>query len=742
MPMFRNMRLYSLILVLAVLVTFAGGWTLKAEGSSFTDLAGAEWAWQATVEMAASGIVAGYPDGSYGPYNSVTKLEAVAMLIRMLGLEDQAKAAAEAGVDYNLPADLYWGSGYLIMAVQRGMLDEDYVYLLQPNVPATRTEVAMLVFHALKLNPDSSEMKFEDADQVAAEYRDGVAAVVKSGIMQGLPGNVFKPNDEINRAQMAVMMSSIIRLKYADPCPGRRSEGIVSDIDLTSRVINIKVLGSIFYVADCDVFLDGARILPENLKAGDEVKIILDENHHAVFINALRPSDTTSYKGVVSSLQVISGEYWLTIISDDGQEITRSVAEGVMVNDSGTELKVSTLSKGDHVEILVSNNKINEINSLALEFRLKGVIRDLDFSGTKSITIRNDDGDTVDYNVSEEVKVEQQDGGSMDFEDLQEGDRVRLELNDNFWIGYIELFESDSDQLEGIIRDLDTAGVYGITIRNDDGEIMEYKVDNSVEVDDEDGGSMHFKDLEEGDRVRVELNSSGRVDYIEQLVTDGDKFEGEIRDLDVIGAYGITIRTDNGSVLRYDVTEDINVEWNGDRLYFDDLKKGQQVRLELNSSGRVDYIEVMEQYSSVAGKVSDLMNDGSPFIRVQKSTGITGQYDLTNDTEYYRDGDSIDIDDIVIGSEVEVRVYDNAVTRLDVINDEDIIIEGTIISVNESDEKIRIKQASGNIFSYGLADDPILRDNNGFEIDLDEIDEDFDVRIDLENGEITSLTVL
>src|SRR5450830_366829 len=131
--MFRNMRLYSLILVLAVLVTFAGGWTLKAEGSSFTDLAGAEWARQATVEMAASGVVAGYPDGSYGPYNSVTKLEAVAMLIRMLGLEDQAKAAAEAGVDYNLPADLYWGSGYLIMAVQRGMLDEDYVYLLQPN---------------------------------------------------------------------------------------------------------------------------------------------------------------------------------------------------------------------------------------------------------------------------------------------------------------------------------------------------------------------------------------------------------------------------------------------------------------------------------------------------------------------------------------------------------------------------------------------------------------------------------
>jgi hypothetical protein len=304
------------------------------------------------------------------------------------------------------------------------------------------------------------------------------------------------------------------------------------------------------------------------------------------------------------------------------------------------------------------------------------------------------------------------------------------------------LLESDSDQLEGIIRDLDTAGVYGIIIRNDDGETVEYKVEDNVEVDDEDGDSIDFKDMDEGNKVRVELNSSGRVDYIEIIDYDADRLVGEIRDLDVIGAYEITIRNDKGSVFNYDVVEDVDVEWNGDRLYFDDLKKGQQVRLELNSSGRVDYIEVMEQYSSVAGKVSDLMNDGSPFIRVQKSTGITGQSDLTNDTDYYKDGDRVNIEDIVIGSEVEVRVYDDNVTRLEVTNDENIIIEGTFIYVYDSNEKIRIEQVSGNSFSYDLADDPILRDNNGFDIDLDEIDEDSDVRIDLENGEITSLTVL
>lgn len=217
MFMFRNMRFYPLILVLAVMLTFAGGWTLKAEGSSFTDLGEAEWARQAITEMAASEVIAGYPDGSYGPYNNVTRLEAVTMLIRMLGLEDQARAAEDEKVDYKMPPALNWGRGYLIMAVQRGMLDEDYLDLLQPNYPANRTEVAMLAFHALKFSPESGDLGFEDSDEIPAEYREGVVAMVKSGIMQGLPGNVFKPNDEINRAQVAVLMSRIIELGYADP---------------------------------------------------------------------------------------------------------------------------------------------------------------------------------------------------------------------------------------------------------------------------------------------------------------------------------------------------------------------------------------------------------------------------------------------------------------------------------------------------------------------------------------------
>lgn len=675
MSMFKSMRLYPFILVLAVFFTFATGWALKAEGSILMDLGDVSWAHRAITEMKASGVVTGYPGNVYLPYNNVTKLESITMLIRMLGLEDQAKAAEQDDVDYDMPPDLYWGKGYLIMAVDLGMLDEDYLYLLEPNSPATRTEVAMLAFHALELKPDNIVMGFNDADQIPGEFRDGVAAIVRSGIMQGLPGNVFKPNDEINRAQIAVLMSNIVELKYADPCPGRRASGTVSGIDLDNRVVTIKSAGSIFYTADCEVFLDGNSSTPGEIKPGDAVKLILDENQHAVYISARRQGDGQSYngdgqsyKGAVSSIITINGQCWLGLVGDDGQAITRTVADGVRVNKSGSLVDVSTLSQGQYIEILVLDNKITEINFLASPSILRGEIKDLDTAGTLGITIRDDEGETAEYAVADDVEVVM-DGDDIDFDDLEEGETVWLELNSNGAVSYIKVLESNTYQVEGEIRDLDTIGSLGISIRGDNGDTKEYVVDDDVEVE-----------------------------------RDG-------RDID-----------------------------------FDDLDEEEFVELKLNSRDRVFFIEVIDEYSVINGTVNDLLTDSSPkMIRIKKSSGSKAQYDIARNADYYRDGDNIDLEDIVIGSEVAVRVDDDErVIRIEVTNDEDITIEGTVIYVSESDNKIKIEQVSGYRFTYSFARNPILKDEDGDSIDLEDledIDDDSEVTIVLKNGKVNSLKV-
>jgi len=210
--MFKKKGWFLLVLASAAVFSLIGALTLEAADGKLVDIQ-KHWARQAITEMYASGIISGYPGGLFLPDKSVTRLEAVAMLIRVLGLEGQAQKVEKTDVGYYIPP-VSWGRGYLIMGVQQGMLDKDHLAQLGPAEPATRAEVAVLVCHALKLSADESALTFADSGQIPEVYRDYVAAVVKNKIIQGLPGNLFKPNDGINRAQMAVLLSRLLENNF------------------------------------------------------------------------------------------------------------------------------------------------------------------------------------------------------------------------------------------------------------------------------------------------------------------------------------------------------------------------------------------------------------------------------------------------------------------------------------------------------------------------------------------------
>ncbi|HOV78956.1 MAG TPA: S-layer homology domain-containing protein [Bacillota bacterium] len=804
--------LLIVILAVAVVAAAAGTPAPEAEAGKLSDLGEAAWARQEIAEMNALGIITGYPEGVFSPYKNVTIMEAVVMLIRAIGLEEQARSLDDASVDYEMPQGLTWGRGYLIAAVQRGMLDGANLYQFKPGEPATRLEVALLTYYALKLNSESSPLAFADAGQIPQERHGHIAALVNNDIMRGLPGNLFCPYEYNNRAQMAVLLSRIIGNKFADPYPDRRLSGTISSVDLNSQLLSIQPGGNKFFTSDCEVFIDGNSAAPADLNAGDEAELILDESGQAVFIKAHRQKDYTSYKGKVESLFPIAGEYWLALVDFGGNNLTRPVAGGVGVNEPGGRRDISSLSEGEFVEIKVSDNKIIEINSLdcttlsgkvesvqysSLTLRddsgeeyeldvpgnvvvmknggamtyegvmegdlvevsvydekalkidvlrsgeIEGEIEELDTSGTWGITIVDDDGDTEEYTVDDDVEVER-DGRTIDFEDLDEGERVRLELDSDDYVIYIEVLdEDDNGEIEGEIEELDTSGTWGITIVDDDGDTEEYTVDDDVEVE-RDGRTIDFEDLDEGERVRLELDSDDYVIYIEVLDEDDNgEIEGEIEELDTSGTWGITIVDDDGDTEEYTVDDDVEVERDGRTIDFEDLDEGEWVRLELNSRDIVVGIEADEEVSIIKGVVKDLTTDSSQVIirLVREDNGRTAQYDVTSDTVCARDDDDIDLDEVIIGAEVEVRVRDGEAERIKVTNDEDITVEGEVTSVDTSRERITIRQVNGNKFTFDFAADYDLEDDEGDRItELDDVEEGWDVKLELENGEVEKLT--
>ncbi len=740
--MLKKNLLFSLVLGLAMIAVIAGTPLPEAAEAGFADIQEALWAQQAVAEMSACEIIAGYPDGYFRPYQSITRLEAVTMLVRVLGLGEQAKAKEKAIVDYKMPSDLLWGRGYLIMGVELGMLDKDYLDVLQPAYPATRAEVATLVYHALKLNPGDATLTFADTDQIPRDYRECVAAMVENNIMQGLPGNVFKPNDQINRAQMAVLLSRLVDNNFADPCSVRRFKGTISSIDLTNRLITLQ-LGIYGYLnlnldSGCEVFIDDKRMEPADLRVGDDIKLIIDKNGRVVFINAAQasvvpvPVQVQVYKGRLDSLFTIGGEYWLALNDFNSTKITRPVAEDAKCTRFGSQREISSLAVGEYVEIKVADNKITEIEFLDTEI-VEGTVSSVNRS---SLTVWKSNDEKTKLEVPDNIVV-MKDGSAKTYDDVKVDSRVEVTVYDNKAVKIDILSYGD---IEGEIRSLITTDTYSITILDYDGYRMEYTVDSDVRVR-RDGYRIDFEDLRKGEWVRLEMDGRDRVVYIEAINEDRfSDLEGEIRSLVTTDTYSITILDYDGYRMEYTVDSDVRVRRDGYRIDFEDLRRGEWVRLELDGRDRVTYIEVTDEESSlVAGTVTRLNTGRIPEIRLKKSDGREIDYDIMSGATFTRDGDRIYLDDIVVGCEVKVRLEDGEVESIEVTNDEDIIVKGEVTRV-AARNRIIIEQVNGHEFSYYLADNSRLKDWYGNSITFEDVREGWDVELELRNGKIYRLT--
>ncbi|MDD4238264.1 MAG: S-layer homology domain-containing protein [Desulfotomaculaceae bacterium] len=665
--MLRKVQMVFLIAALAAVMVFGRALSSEAGVVKLLDIEEASWAEQEITEMGSLEILQGYPDGKFMPYQSVTRLEAVAMLIRIVGLDGQARALENANVDYKIPSNLPWGRGYLIMAVQQGMLDKNYLNELEPTGAATRAQVAALVCLALDLGltTTDSSLVFADAAQIPSGYQGYVATLVDKKLMQGLPGNVFEPNSVINRAQMAVLLSNLLNGNFANPYPTRLTSGTISNIEPISGLIALQGGTSKFLSAECQYYLDGIKVASADIKIGDAVKLVSDDNGQVIFVRA------------VKSKQV------------------------------------------QQVYIYVS-----------------GEIRSLE---NNEITLKNVNGYRSIYTLDDAVKVVI-DGSSKKLTDLDEEDQVRLKLDSRNYVLSIEVLDSSESDLEGEIYNLDTSGTYGITIRNDDGEKYTYKVVDDVDVYD--GNSdLDFDELETGDEVMLELDSDGWVDEIELLDSSDSELEGKIYNLDTSGTYGITIRNDDGEKYTYKVVDDVDVYDGNSDLDFDELETGDEVRLELDDDGWADEIEFLDSdQSTEEGIISGLKNGSSPRLWLTNSDDDEERYDISDDIECTRDGDSIDLEDIVIGSEAEIEIEDDEVVTIEIIDDEDITIEGEIVDVRVSSERIKIEQDSGNQFTYYLKSGASLKDSDGDSIDLEDVEEGWDVELRLSSGKIYRLT--
>ncbi|MEO1591273.1 MAG: S-layer homology domain-containing protein [Cyanobacteria bacterium J06632_22] len=141
-----------------------GSFDLSSEEAAvdFTDIATDYWAYGAIQDSVKGGFMNGFPDESFQPDISVPRVQVLTALVT--GLETEAAGDVAADVDRYIDAAKIpdWAVSKVAAATQSGLV-VNYPELnqLAPNQPATRAEVAAMVYQALvyqgRIDPIESE---------------------------------------------------------------------------------------------------------------------------------------------------------------------------------------------------------------------------------------------------------------------------------------------------------------------------------------------------------------------------------------------------------------------------------------------------------------------------------------------------------------------------------------------------------------------------------------------------------
>ncbi|MFJ5767283.1 S-layer homology domain-containing protein, partial [Lysinibacillus sp. NPDC093210] len=168
----------------------------------FSDVS-THWSKEMIEEIAALGIINGYPDGTFRPNEPILRKHIAIMINRALDLKPIRENASFSDV---LPTHPYYKE--ILLLQQAGIVDGTNGQF-KPDEFLTRAQLAKIIVISFDFAL-GDESNFEDLSKNHWSYRY-VAGLEKLGIVQGDNGK-FNPQDSITRAQFVAILYRALNL--------------------------------------------------------------------------------------------------------------------------------------------------------------------------------------------------------------------------------------------------------------------------------------------------------------------------------------------------------------------------------------------------------------------------------------------------------------------------------------------------------------------------------------------------
>ena len=668
-----NAKITRSALALALAACLLLSLPCAAAAGAFQD-SGRHWSGQVVEKANALDLMKGYPGNFFYPEDPVSRLEAIAIVIRAMGLENQAKNLDYKNSGIRLPQGMFWGQGHLVVAAQRGLLDRNSLSGLLFKDPIPRQEVATLVALALQsklqVKGDTQKLNFADTDQINSVYRQYVADVTQNGIMEGLENNRFGPDEVMKRGQMAALMVKVVQDSWFDYGAASTISGTLTAVDGSTGMITISKS-------------DGTP-MPR-----------------------LTDLATAYFRGTSPAIlaDFIVGEAVTAICGGDGKVRYLETVSGASTPPAGSGVS-------------------------GAEQQVTGKVTDRFLTGTSALRLSSN-LQVYTYPLAPTVTVS--DGTNIrDLSYLADGSYVTAKIKDNI---IQSVWVLPSEEVEGVVIAVQ-AGQFTMTTASGVNRVFSVR---ASEVKIARGGTLlPFSDLKSGDNVKV-VSVSGEAKEI-SLSGESSKIEGEVRTVD--SYYRMVTMLYNGLRREFEVELNASISKGYENVRIDELKQGDRVRFKVGGNGKiVEIAAVGEGVRSVSGKVTDIYTGSSPRIYVEEKRYYLGAHvDIT------RDGDTIDLDEIMIGSGVNLELdEDDLVCVIEVTDDEDVIVEGTVTDVDEDSNRLTIAQSNDREFTLRVSSSCNFIDQTGSSSparELDDLRNGWQVKLYLDGGRVRTVKVI
>jgi len=425
-------------------------WSKKWEHKrvkKFDDIEKNYWANQYIERMAAKNLIVGDGNGKFIPNKATKNIEAITMIIRIMGWEDEAKAITELPDGFKHLDVPKWSVGYIVLAYNKGLIKDAELEFFQANSAIKRYVVAKYIIRALGMEEEAianmdKSLAYKDAGSIPLGNSGYIYLISKLELMSGYK-NLFNPNGNFSRAEMATLFSRL----------DDKIESEKDEVEMGEFVQSVNGIITILKDNDQERYLlsenvliydaEGKEILLSDLKVG--VKLQLEFFDHKVVYIEIIEKETDKilkiYNGEVSKVVKATTESLLTILVDDVEktfvigeetEIKKEGQTGTLKADDikiGDLVKITEITEGDRVMVKEIEIQVSEPVISVYE----GQVYSLTQTTTdKLITIyKEDQGRTFVISDETVIKIEGK-TEEVSVSDIKIGDMVKIiEIEDD-----------------------------------------------------------------------------------------------------------------------------------------------------------------------------------------------------------------------------------------------------------------------------------------------------------------------